>query len=75
MASNGEDGDDKNSSTLTPEEEDFPEKPVKPSEIDAIDEKKLSALPSEEAEDFHEKPVKPSEIGDLQIENQTSTGL
>lgn len=74
MPSNSEDGDDKNSSTLMPEEEDFPEKPVKPSEIDAIDEKKLSALPSE-AEDFHEKPVEPSEIGDLQIENQTSTGL
>ncbi|XXG42092.1 hypothetical protein AAC387_Pa01g2437 [Persea americana] len=72
MPSNGEDGDDKNSSTLMPEEEDFPEKPVKPSEIDAIDEKKLSALQSE-AEDFHEKPVEPSEIGDLQIENQTST--
>lgn len=74
MPSNGEDGDDKNSSTLTPEEEDFPEEPAKPSEIHAIDEKKLSALPSEAA-DFHEKPVKLSEIGDLQIEKQTSTGL
>lgn len=73
MPSNDEDGVHDNLSVLTPEEEDFPEKPVKISEIGPIDEK-LYALPSK-AEDFHENAEKSTKIGDQQIENQTSTGL